>query len=487
MAGSKGSHKARAEGKTSTLDLLHFENIRDQGIIETPTSYAMLLEIEPRDWLTLSEERRSNLYIAYLTYLRGLSYPTQILSMTTPFDASDYFDQFIRPPAIETTAPVETGERDAEEQSISADGGTVPPVDTVGDSPLLEYGRLTHVEWLGQMLSEGQVRDRRFFVAVGVNKGEDDDENAGFLNRLQGMFSVMGSAQEISDEEPYLDEVWARAHRVASQLPRTEVGTTVLDNREDVLSVLYHSFRGTPPAIGFDHASFTRADEDALIDPVSGDQLDLETAFAEADAEALSKTPDRPKTDDLPYQGRVAPELVTKVDRSRLLQWYVRNIAPLGVGRNSSTPLSVYGGVAMFVLAVVLGIGAFATFSATGTVSSRANYWLLREGSFLFAAGALPMFLVGLVVLLPSSRRARVLGVLGSSIIAVAIYLFQAAYPAVWDSDMGQTTTVLEVYGVGILILVLAVGMAVRQRRGALGEEDENEADIDDPEPSAGE
>ena len=48
-------------GEQSTLDLLNFENVRDGGVIETPTAYTMLVEIEPREWLTLSEERRTSL------------------------------------------------------------------------------------------------------------------------------------------------------------------------------------------------------------------------------------------------------------------------------------------------------------------------------------------------------------------------------------------------------------------------------------------
>ena len=70
-------------GGRSTLDLVNFENVRDGGVVETPTAYAMLVEVEPREWLTLSEERRSGVYISFLTFLRGLQFPVQFLTMTT--------------------------------------------------------------------------------------------------------------------------------------------------------------------------------------------------------------------------------------------------------------------------------------------------------------------------------------------------------------------------------------------------------------------
>lgn len=35
--------------RRTTLDLVNVENVRDGGIIETPTAYAMLVEVEPRE------------------------------------------------------------------------------------------------------------------------------------------------------------------------------------------------------------------------------------------------------------------------------------------------------------------------------------------------------------------------------------------------------------------------------------------------------
>lgn len=471
----------RGSGR-STLNLLNFENVRNGGIIETSTTYSMLVEIDPREWLTLSEERRSNLYIAYLTYLRGLSFPTQNLVITTDFDAEQYYEQFTAPndPVVTAVAPTNdiktgTSTRESDDPEVSTDGGVHPATDLVQESPLLEYGRRAHPSWLAQTLTNGDVRDRRFFVSVAVTKGETEGEGElGPIHRLREALPIGNTVPEIEDEAPYLEEVWARAYRVASQLPRTEVSARVLDSRGEVLEVLYHYFRGTESPIDFDHAVFTEPDEETITNPETGELLDLERAFEQADREAEradDHPPQRPTDTEQPYEGRVDPDLIDRVDGSRLLRWYVRNVAPLGSGEHSSTPLSVYAGVATFLLAILCGISAFVAFgvSSSPLVGIQATDWLLREAAFALAAGALPIFLLSLIVLIPSSQVARTAGLFGATVTGVALYLFQAAYPALWDtSDTTQTMTVLGIYGVGILSLIVAVGLAIRRRRSVL-------------------
>jgi hypothetical protein len=496
MFSNSAGSGARSSGGQSTLDLLNFENVRNQGIIETPTSYTMLVEVEPREWLTLSEQRRSNLYVAYLTYLRGLSFPTQVFTITTSFDAQQYYGQFVG--NVHNVDNVDNHEGDGTEspaQSVSptrsesgedsiggdgeeaaADGGISDTVDSVDDSPLLEYGRYAHAEWLDQTLRLGEVRDRRFLVAVGVTKGEEESGNGGRFDAIREMFPGGGPPREVPNEDPYLDEVWARAHRVAAQLPRTEVATDVLASRSEVLDVLYHYYRGHESPISFDHSVFTKPDESTLTDPLTHEPLDLESAFEQADRrdELTDEQPAiRPKSQEDPFDGRVAPEFVPRVSGSRLLQWYAQHIAPIGNGPRYTTPVSVYAGALMFLLGIFLGAGAFLAFTASGapqvTTAGSGDSLLLREGSFILVASAVPVFFLSLVVLLPSSRIVQAVGGIGTAVSGAAIYLFQEAYPAAWDvSDMARTTTVLEIYGVGILVLIVVVALSLRHRRSAL-------------------
>ncbi|MDS0283968.1 DUF7139 domain-containing protein [Haloarcula onubensis] len=486
-------------GEQSTLDLLNFENVRDGGVIETPTAYTMLVEIEPREWLTLSEERRTSLYISYMTFLRGLQFPTQFLTLTTRFDGDHYLQRFIGPQALgaptgqPTAIPAEDGEEqsDGVVEAHATDGGVaaagVPPepnIDHVADSTLLEYGRVAHAEWLDRTIALANVRDRRFFVAVAVMKGEDDE--GGRFDAIADALPFGGGAKSVDDEDQYLDEVWARVQRVASQLPRTRVETSILDNRADVLDVLYQVYRGQEPPISFEHSVFTQPDEKTLSDPATGEQLDLEEAFDSADREATLLEPDedpepRPETTgDLPYEGRVQTEYVEQVDNSRILAWYARAVGPIGRGTNYHSPLSVYAGVGLFTASLLFAVTALGVFLGSGQPGSE-SYWAVREASFGLAAGSLPTFLLSLAVLLPSSQRATIVGFVGVGVTAVAVYLFSQAYPFQWDSTpTASTAFVIEVYAVGLLLLVIGVALAVRGRRNVLEHFEDLDETIDD-------
>jgi hypothetical protein len=100
---------------------------------------------------------------------------------------------------------------------------------------------------------------------------------------------------------------------------------------------------------------------------------------------------------------------------------------------------------------------------------------VLRELSFGLAAGSLPLFLFSLVILLPSNRVAKLLGLAGAFITGVAIVLFQNAYPDRWTTlPTDQTAVVVVVYALGVFVLVAAVALAVRSRRSILNAVDDS-------------
>ena len=489
-----------AAREPSTLDLVNFENVRDGGIIETPTAYAMLVKIEPREWLTLSEERRTTVYVSFLTFLRGLQFPTQFLTITTEFDGKQYIDQFVgpnspnAPSGVSTPTPdvgpvdeeTSTADGAGDTKAISAtDGGVVATTDAVADSALLGFGRQAHADWIAQTLQRADVRDRQFFVAVAVNKSEDD-ESGGRLDVLRDALPGGRQTQTVDAEGFYLDEVWARAQRVASQLPRTQVEANVLDSREAVLGVLYRIYRDREPPISFNQGTLVRAADDTLTDTL-GEPLDLERAFEDADrqteaaieedetetdsAASTSNSTERPEiVGARSYGGRVQEEYIETVDESRLLQWYARNIGPIGGGDNYLSPVSVYVGTSAFVASLVLAVGALGIFLGSAEIAVPGVRPLaLRELSFSFAASSLPLFLLSLVVLLPSRRLAAVFATLGVAVSGGAITLFEMAYPAQWSgTPTGLTATVLQVYAAGLFVLVAAVGVAIRARRAVL-------------------
>jgi len=485
-----------SEGR-STLDLVNFENVRDGGVVETPTAYAMLVEIEPREWLTLSEERRSGVYVSFLTFLRGLQFPVQFLTMTTEFDGEQYIEQFVGPespyaPSAVTTPVTDfdgivpdearSDRNDSVGEVSATDGGVAAGTDTdaVADSAVLEYGRIAHAEWLDRTLRMANIRDRRFFVAVAVEKGEDDSEGGSRFDGIRDALPLPTRSRSVDAEEFYLDEVWARAQRVASQLPRTRVEANILDAREAVLDVLYRVYRGREPPLAFNQGTLVRAADEVLTD-ANGDPIDLEGVFEDDDREAATATEasdpeDRPEAvGDLPYDGRVQKEYVETVDGSRLLQWYVRSVGPIGRGETYHSPASVYLGTGTFVVSLVLAIVALGAFLGSAQqLPVDASPLLVREFSFELAAGSLPAFLLSLVILLPSRQVAKALAVLGIGVAGAAIALFEAAYPAQWTSTpTGQTAVVVPVYAVGLFVLVVAVGFAVRSRRAVLDHVDD--------------
>lgn len=577
----------------STLDAINVETVRENGIIETPTGYAMLVEIEPRDWLTLSEKQRSDLYTKFRTYLRGVDFPTQFLTLTTRFDADQYYDQIVGaeaptadtdpltepiaaratdpPPAApdmaadpttaaanpfdatpddhadahadaepdtdtdaetdsdpdtdpetdsdpDTDAETDThaegsssgGDREspagvspdrmsqgadgdpaATERAVEATGGDIPAPDggeargasnLIVESPLLEFGRHAHVGWLRSVVSGGDVRDRRFFVAVCVTKGDETDGRLRpHLDAIRDVLPGTGPTSTATNDDAYLDEVWSRAQQIATKLPRTDVGTTVIDSRNAVMAILYHYYQGQKPPISFDHAALTRPDPTGLVDPDTGEALDLDETGADVDRQATAGEsdpedyPDRPhdETSSAPYDGRVDADFVDRVDDSRVLSWYVQHIGLIGTNARALTPRAVYGGALMFVVSLLfagMGLVGFLASARPGLLApDSASFWLVREAAYGLAAGSLPLFLLSLVGLLPTDRRAWAAGLLGTGFTGGAVALFIAAYPTQWTTELAVTTRVVKVYAVGLGILVIAVALAIRERRTALG------------------
>ena len=222
------------EDAGSTLDLMDFKNVRDGGVVETPTTYAMVMQIQPRDWLILSEERKESLYLSFLTFLRGVQFPTQILSMTTTYDPEPYLKQF-----------------EGAENMLINSGDDEEDVDPLDESPLLDYGRKYHTEWLRGVVDVAEIRDRDFYFAVAVAKDEEADD--GLKAQIQSLMPS-GNDVEVDDEIKYIEEVKARAQRVASKLPQTQVEAEILDTRPAVLEVLYEVYHGEKPPISFEQS-----------------------------------------------------------------------------------------------------------------------------------------------------------------------------------------------------------------------------------------
>lgn len=457
------------EDAGSTLDLMDFKNVRDGGVVETPTTYAMLVKIQPRDWLILSEEHKESLYLSFMTFLRGVQFPTQILSMTTAYDPEPYLKQF------------EEGES---ESMLINSGDDEEDGDPLDESPLLDYGRKYHTEWLRGVVEVAEIRDRDFYVAVAVAKDKEADD--GLKAQIQSLMPS-GNDVEVDNEPECIEEVKARAQRVASKLPQTQVEAEVLDTRTAVLEVLYEVYHGEKPPISFEQGNFTRPSDgvqkfaDAAYTPEEAAQAE---ANEDGDYEFDRVSDDHPEIEYEPDSdpgsepggeplaavgdgGYAHPDSVERVAESRILSWYARNIGPIGHGSLPVVPRAVYAGVFLVLLSLMLSVGALGTFLWSMNVAERGTdiYWLARTVSFATATASLPGFVLSLVVLFPSERRTKGLAVAGLAAAGYALTLFLGAYPQDWDSNPAVTTFTLEVYAMGIFALLIAVVLAVRSRQ----------------------
>jgi hypothetical protein len=204
-------------GTRNTTDSLDFEYVRDDGVIVTSTGYARLLEFEATPWLILDESSQESTISAFERYLAGVGSAIQFVTLPVSFDVDTYRS------ALRSSA-----------------------ANTQGESSILRTGRDRHDEWLGRVVRDGEIRDRRHFLVVSVPV----EAHGG------GVFLESRSAAiEPTDA---IDELEARVDHARTSLPRTGVDVSILSERSAVLEVLYQYYRGATPPADLDHGWLTR-------------------------------------------------------------------------------------------------------------------------------------------------------------------------------------------------------------------------------------
>jgi len=213
-------------GNENTVENLDFESIHDSGVVETEEAYSLIIEIEARPWLILDGQSRQAVYQSFSQFLMGIKAPIQIFTLPVPFDAGDYVD------------------------SLKQTNHETPQDET----DLLEHGRIQHANWLENVVEMGEIRDRRHFLVVTAQKHkqqEQDSGGGGFLSKLKP------SGGDVDQKKRY-DELWTRAENVTSALPRTGTDTEIVDNREDVLEILYYYYKSSDAPDNMSHGWLTK-------------------------------------------------------------------------------------------------------------------------------------------------------------------------------------------------------------------------------------
>ena len=140
-----------------------------------------------------------------------------------------------------------------------------------------------------------------------------------------------------------------------------------------------------------------------------------------------------------------------------LIEWYRRFIG------EPEREVDVYAGFAMFFGGVALGLVGLGLFVVEQAAFGPEKTFWLREIAFAIGASGLPTLFLGVTVLLPVEKRARIGAVTGEAISLVAVAFFVWAHPWHWNVDSGADYSVQGVglYAVGVVTVIAATFAAL--------------------------
>jgi hypothetical protein len=139
-----------------------------------------------------------------------------------------------------------------------------------------------------------------------------------------------------------------------------------------------------------------------------------------------------------------------------LFEWYGRYIG------DPDTETDVYVGFALFFGGIALGGVGVAVFLLSASLGGGQPLFALREVAVVAAAGGFPVFLLGIVTLLPGDRRMLYAATAGIAVCLVALALFVYAYPWQWNVDgTDYSAQGVAVYAVGLVALMGSTAAAL--------------------------
>jgi hypothetical protein len=140
-----------------------------------------------------------------------------------------------------------------------------------------------------------------------------------------------------------------------------------------------------------------------------------------------------------------------------LFEWYARYIG------DPETETDVYLGFALFFGGIALGAIGIVVFLLAAAVSGpNSTAFALREVAVVAAASGLPVFLLGVVVLLPGDERMTYAALGGLGVCLLAVGVFVATYPMNWNyGSPDYSAEGIAIYAVGLVAVVGATGAAL--------------------------
>ncbi|NGM70874.1 permease [Natronolimnobius sp. AArcel1] len=123
----------------------------------------------------------------------------------------------------------------------------------------------------------------------------------------------------------------------------------------------------------------------------------------------------------------------------------------------------IYAGFSLFLGGIGLGIISLVLFLWSTNYAARSDaYFTWTEPAYALVMVALPILMLGIVVLLPSERRVQYASIAGVAVTVVAVGGFLYAYPTDWNGyGADYTAEVIAVYAVGLAALTASTGAAL--------------------------
>jgi drug/metabolite transporter (DMT)-like permease len=134
-----------------------------------------------------------------------------------------------------------------------------------------------------------------------------------------------------------------------------------------------------------------------------------------------------------------------------------------------------YLGLGVLVVASSLLAGAV-VLATSITVATAAGLSTVEANEIARLLGGLglPLVFVGVLVVVPASRRSSVLAVIGLALAVVGVGAFGWAYPDRWLGDaLDLTLPIVSLYGIGLLLALLALVTGVLASDGETENRDE--------------
>lgn len=224
------------------------ENVNYAGMVSVGNGeYVAIGKVRPREWSVLKDEDKQQVIQSYKSaFLSPLDSPVEIVEYPSEFDISDHLWK------------VEQVRKENEDKQSS--------------HPLIQAGRRVYPKWLKGFINRNGMKQRKFYMIVKISEdqiNQFEQSESSVFGRLRkqsplidGMVGriLREEEDETATREKCLRELDTRFSRLESGLRRFNVQAERLDDRDEVMKVLYEYYNDSNPRVdAFETSQYTTA------------------------------------------------------------------------------------------------------------------------------------------------------------------------------------------------------------------------------------